>query len=287
MMMKWLMMLSVLFISSPMWGEDVIHLVPTKKQFRADEVVTLQVKFEVRSSEVWDTYLYFTDSRGTPIYVTTDGNSLQPMPLGMLPPQIQLRPTAWSKEENVRLHVALCLSETQDVFTSTHTTIKIVGTSGANNGQLPAGAQLLLVQDVDNTPRDRYSDYKQFDSRWKSEKMGQYDGTTIGSSGCAISSVGNLRGVTPSTMNSELKSDGGYSGNAIIWSKARDLSYKGSGSISDSLFDDYHVIADVGGHFVVLTGVAGSGQYYSKDPGKSSNPIYSKDQVYSVRLYYR
>ncbi|HOH75429.1 MAG TPA: hypothetical protein PKW38_06620, partial [Paludibacteraceae bacterium] len=56
-------------------------------------------------------------------------------------------------------------------------------------------------------------------------------------------------------------------------------------TIKDGLFKNYHVIANLGGHFVLLTGVKSSGQYYSHDPGKSRNPVYSKSQIKKVVLY--
>ena len=266
-----------------------VSLEPTQKVFQSNEIVTLKAKYETRQEDaVWDTYLYFTDSRNTPIYIGLQGNSLSPEKLGMLPPEIRLRPHSWKKDEVTHVFLYLCKVNTHQVLAIAHAVVRIEAVPSQIKPLLPSGAQLLFIQEfMKEEEKDRYTDYKQFDSQWKNTAMGQYNGTTIGSSGCAISSAGNIRGATPATINTELKADGGYSGNSIIWGKVRGLSYKGAGTISDTLFSSYHVIADLGGHFVLLTGCAGTEKYYSKDPGKSSNPIYTRSQVHSVRLYYR
>jgi len=281
-----ILVLFLIALLCPSFAELQITLTPTKKYFAANETVVIKVDVGNREEDMaWDTYLMYRDSRNTPFYITPDGTSLEPKVLGMLPPEIELKPAYWHQPERVQLFVCLCLPNTEKVIGMGRTFFE-VGPAEPEKRPLPVAHQLLLVQEVANDTT-RYTDYKQFDSSWKNTTMGQSNGTTIGASGCAITSVGNIRGITPPTINSELKSDGGYSGNYIIWSKVRGLSYKGSDEISDSLFSSYHVIADVGGHFVLLTGVQSTGKYYSKDPGKSSNPVYSSSQIYSVRLYYR
>ena len=288
--MQKLLIVSLLLVAASftMAGEYSVALEPVKEKFSADEIVRIKVKFSTASADaVWDTYLYFVDSRKTPVYISLDGNTLSPRPLQMLPPEIRLRPTFWRNDEKVQLFVCLCYPHTNKVLAISRALFAISALKSRTVSHLPMAAQLLLVQKTADVTNRAYTDYKQFDSRWKNTTMGSSNGTTIGTSGCAISSAANIRGITPASINSELQSDGGYSGNSIIWSSVRNLSYKGSGSISDSLFSSYHVIANVGGHFVLLTGQQSSGNYYSHDPGKSSNPVYSSSQVYSVRLYYK
>jgi len=205
----------------------------------------------------------------------------------MLPAELTLKPTFWKQREAVVLHVYACAPNTQNVIATACTKFGINPPYETPQYPLPMTAQLRLVQQLSPESSRGYTDYKQFNSSWKSTTMGASNGTTIGASGCAITSVGNIRGVTPVTINSELQQDGGYSGNSLYWGKVRGLSFKGNSSISDSLFSSYHVVADVGGHWVLLTGVSSPGSYSSHDPGKSYNPTYSSSQIYSVRLYYK
>lgn len=66
--------------------------------------------------------------------------------------------------------------------------------------------------------------FSQRDSRWKNEKMGR-SGLTIGGYGCAMVSVtmagcSKMTGLTPSTMNTWLSNNSGYtSGGALYWGK--------------------------------------------------------------------
>lgn len=289
-MQKFIILCMVIVFLVPIVAEVKISIVSDKKVYQANEKITLSVKIEKTELEadadiVWDTYLFFRDSRNMPLYITPEGNKVNPEVLGMLPAEIYLQPKHWKHSDRVSMFVCACLPNTQKVIATAHTTFVIqVAPEAGPMPQLPSGAQLVLIQELSEA-NDRYSDYKQFDSRWKNITMGSSNGTTIGRSGCAITSAGNLIGKTPDAINKELQSNGGYSGNAIMWNKVSGLSYYGSGSISDSIFSSYHVIGDVGGHFVVLTGISSSGSYNSKDPGKSYNPVYTKSQVYSVRLY--
>lgn len=263
-----------------------VSLSTDKHVYLPGEVVTLTTSFEAPEDEVWDTYLFFTDSRMTPTYIIVALNTLEPTPLEMLPKVISLQPEHWRKDEIVRFYLCLCKKDTSEVLGMATAIAKIEGDKSLSMPKLPEAPQLRLLQrmDTENAGASRYTDYKQFDSQWKNELLNQGP-KTIGQIGCAMTSAGNIIGWNPSSLNNHLKNNGGYSGNLLIWGKIPNVSYYGSGSISDSLFGSYHVIADVGGHFVLLTGVQSSGNYYSKDPGKSSNPVYSKSQIYGVRLY--
>ena len=279
--------LAVLCLMPLAMADYSVTITPEKPIFHANEVIALDLGCQTSGTdELWDTYLYFRDSRNVPIYIGVEGNSSVPVALGMFPPQLQLAVANWQNNETVKIVVELCQYQTTKVLASAHATIEVNAVAAAT---LATGeAQLLLIQEVSEvSPIRSYTDYKQFASQWKAELMGQYNGTTIGASGCAMTSAGNIIGWNPSDLNSHLKDNGGYSGNLLIWGKVPNVSYKGSGSISDSLFASYHVIADVGGHFVLLTGVSTPGKYYSHDPGKSSNPVYATSQIYSVRLYYK
>jgi len=61
-------------------------------------------------------------------------------------------------------------------------------------------------------------DNNQRDSRWAHAGLG--DGsTTIGASGCTVSALGNVLGLTPDVVNEKLKAVGGFLGALIIWKK--------------------------------------------------------------------
>lgn len=61
----------------------------------------------------------------------------------------------------------------------------------------------------------------QQDPRWASLGLG--DGsTTIGYSGCTVSALGNILGLTPDVVNEKLKAVGGFLGALIIWKKIED-----------------------------------------------------------------
>lgn len=276
-----LLCLAVSFVSA----DFSLNIKADKPYYQPGETVTLKVNFQPKADiEVWDTYLFFVDSRQNATYIIVTENTLTPTPLGMLSPEISLKPTNWRKDEVVRFFLCLCKANTEEVLATASTSVKIAGNPSLQIPRLPVAPQLLMVQEICNEPTDRYTDYKQFDSKWKNELLNQGP-KTIGQIGCAMTSAGNIIGWNPSDLNKHLKGNGGYSGNLLIWGKIPNVSFYGSGSISDSLFGSYHVIGDVGGHWVLLTGTAGSGKYNSKDPGKSSNPVYSSSQIYSVRLY--
>lgn len=278
-------LLSVLLILSFVWATPSSLNITTDNSVRSANKVVINVDYKAEhEDDVWDTYLYFQDSRKTPVYVTVDGNSLDPQPLGMLPPTLELEASHWSQNETVEVHVVLCEYGTDKVLLHASTVVEVAATQEARSA-LPRAPKLSLNQETQTQSESRwYSDYKQFDSRWKYDRMGASGGTTIGKSGCAMSAAANIIRTTPQSLNNTLRSNGGYSGNYIIWSKVPGTSYYGSSSMSSSLFGSYHVIANVGGHFVLLTGASGSG-FSSHDPGKSSNPVYSFSQIRDVRLY--
>lgn len=68
--------------------------------------------------------------------------------------------------------------------------------------------------------------FSQRDSRWSNNQLGSCSGTTIGSTGCAVTSMAMLlsykgANVDPSKLNSWLKSNGGYQdGCTIKWDVA-------------------------------------------------------------------
>ena len=282
-MTKWMFIICLVVLPVSI-SADIVNLAPAQREYAAGETIVLKTNldFEKVSEKVWDTYLIFRDMRKAPVYITVGKNQMTPAPLGMLPPEIKLRPMDWSQEAPVKISIQLCEPNTEKVFATSETTIVI--RPQAKKALSLASQKLQLVQETSDKVHRSYSNYKQFDSRWKYNKMGQHNGTTIGRSGCAMVSAGNIYRIDPATLNRKLQGNGGYSGNLLKWNYVSS-SYYGSGSISDSLFGSYHVIANVGGHFVLLTGKKSSGYYYSHDPGKSSNPVYSRSQCYSVRLY--
>jgi len=270
---------------------------PEKPIYTADETIVLNISYQEEEMEdqVWDTYLFFMDNTRIARYIIIDEmNSLDPKPLGMLPETIELKTKFWRGNADIRLFLCLCKEGTEKIFATASTKVTIVGKScpseDANHclkRPLPMAPQLLVVQEFAEPTEGierAYTDYKQFDSRWKNEILSKGP-HTIGKIGCAMSSAANIIRWTPSALNKKLKSNGGYSGNLIIWGKVPGISFVKFDTIKDGLFKNYHVIANLGGHFVLLTGVKSSGQYYSHDPGKSRNPVYSKSQIKKVVLY--
>jgi len=133
-----------------------------------------------------------------------------------------------------------------------------------------------------NPPSGSYPLYKQCSSAWGSQALGYSGGETICSAGCAMSSVSMAlskfgAAYNPGTLNSWLISNGGYaSGNLIVWDAVRPLGLTAATSVSfdatglaNTLAAGKPVIANVnsGGHWVLVTGNAGSGNFYVNDPG--------------------
>ncbi|WP_372368433.1 hypothetical protein [Candidatus Uabimicrobium sp. HlEnr_7] len=241
--------------------------------------IAIEVKLpESLDGKVWDTYMYYTIDNNR-YYITLNGNSTERQVLGMLPQQIELSAQNWASK-TLRVTVEIYKSNSNDLLATSQCESAILSRKNIAN----ENPQIQFVQKFSDEKSRWYTNYKQFDSKWKYDKMGQYGGTTIGKDGCAMSSAANIINWTPRDLNSRLKGNGGYQNNLIIWTKVPYLSYAGKKSLSSSLFSSYHVIAYVGGHFVLLTG-AKSGGYGSHDPGKSSNPVYSPGQIYSTRCY--
>lgn len=134
--------------------------------------------------------------------------------------------------------------------------------------------------------------WKQFDSKWKNNKLGP---STIGSIGCAMTSISILLRMTgltqssfsPAVLNDYLSTHGGYtSGGAIYWAKPNGYvdswKYVDGPTLSGSdnnkiktikswLDDGYYLVIAVknGGHWVAATGYSGN-EILMSDPGKSN-----------------
>lgn len=145
--------------------------------------------------------------------------------------------------------------------------------------------------------------YKQSNSLWSADLMG--GGSTIGSVGCAITSVAmalNYKNVTisgaattPKNFNVWLKGNGGYSGDLIVWGAVPKLSsavtfqgrYTGNTSLAASTLRTYldagnkAVIANVrsGGHWVLLTNHNGGTVFNVNDPGYTQTTYNYSDMV--------
>lgn len=84
-----------------------------------------------------------------------------------------------------------------------------------------------------------YPMYKQCDSAWGHEQLGT-SSNTICSAGCLMTSVamalkGTGHNFNPSTLNSWLKSHGGYaSGDLFVWGSVNSLGLKFEGKVSNS-----------------------------------------------------
>jgi hypothetical protein len=143
-----------------------------------------------------------------------------------------------------------------------------------------------------------YPLYKQCDGRWGSNSLGS---RTVCAIGCLMSSVSmalnglgksvNGQSANPGTLNSFLKSNGGYSGNLFMWGAVSryGLRYEGqptsSSSIKSAICANKVVILNVnhGGHWVLATGVTSSG-YTVNDPGFSRSS-YTFGEVVRAGVY--
>lgn len=133
--------------------------------------------------------------------------------------------------------------------------------------------------------------FSQLDSRWSRERLGTCTGDTIGSSGCAITSIAmaaarSVYNMNPSSLNAWLTKNAGYSGGClVVWSKAADVdgragfAYIGSGKVSSaanlkSIIDGNRMIvaksARYSSHYVLIFGYKNSGaslsDFYYADP---------------------
>jgi hypothetical protein len=133
--------------------------------------------------------------------------------------------------------------------------------------------------------------FSQHQSPWYSYQLGTCPSDTIGSSGCAITSIAmamtsSVTNLDPGVLNTYLKNNGGYaSGCLVIWDSADEIDgpggfqYYGSGTVGSaanmkSLIDSgkFSVVKSTRflSHFVVVIGYANSGtalsDFYYLDP---------------------
>lgn len=88
--------------------------------------------------------------------------------------------------------------------------------------------------------------FSQRDSRWSGDKLGTCSGTTIGSAGCAISTIAmagarSVNNFNPASLNTYLTNNSGYaSGCNVIWSVAADIdgpfgfTWHGTGAVTSA-----------------------------------------------------
>jgi ABC-type bacteriocin/lantibiotic exporter with double-glycine peptidase domain len=134
-----------------------------------------------------------------------------------------------------------------------------------------------------------YPLYKQCDSAWRDEQLGT-SSNTICSAGCLMSSAsmalkGTGHDFNPSTLNTWLKSHGGYvSGDLFVWASINSLGLTFQGKFANSqikakLDQGYVVICNVhnGGHWVLAYGYNGD-NILVNDPGYSTTS-YTLSQI--------
>jgi len=156
--------------------------------------------------------------------------------------------------------------------------------------------------------------FNQGDATWKTDKLGGCSGDTIGSDGCAITSIAmsfKYYGIdtNPRDLNNWLVNNSGYNskkGCLVKWQKAPGrtngivqwMNYPYSATLNEiksELDNGYPVIAEIkvskGQHFVVLTGYSGS-DFYMNDPDggiqSTVNNVYGDPAKYikGIRLYH-
>jgi hypothetical protein len=159
----------------------------------------------------------------------------------------------------------------------------------------------------------------QLDSSWKCNQLGTcacgctygqsacckptYSWLTIGGAGCAITSLAMVSNsyrsdfTNPDQINSCLKQnsqyayDSGGCGNCLVyWSNScmpSGVSYNGSDSskIDDDLRNGRPVVANIGGHYVVIIGKRDDGRYNINDPWGGVRRDISASQISGVRRY--
>lgn len=134
-----------------------------------------------------------------------------------------------------------------------------------------------------------YPLYKQCDSKWGTDKLGT-SSNTICKVGCLMSSAamalsGTGHSYNPKTLNTWLKSNGGYvSGDLFVWGSINKLglTYKGkvaNSAIKSNLDAGHVVICNVhnGGHWVLAHGYNGD-NILVNDPGYSTTS-YTLSQI--------
>jgi hypothetical protein len=145
-----------------------------------------------------------------------------------------------------------------------------------------------------------WTEYKQCDSRWSSQKLGTCS-QTICSAGCAMSSVAMIiatRGgnYNPSTLNSWLEKHGGYAnGCNIYWgavdalghTKYQSMETASESAICSGLSKGHGIVANVngGGHWVLLTACLGNGVFAVNDPG-FSRTTYKMSDILREAVYW-
>lgn len=158
-----------------------------------------------------------------------------------------------------------------------------------------------IVFNSTSTGKGSWVMYKQCDSRWANQELGYCASETICSAGCAMSSVAMMlktkgANVDPSSLDSYLTQHGGYAnGCAIVWAKADDfgvttfvgIQKANKQEICNGLSQMHGIIANVnnGGHWVLLTGCAGGGNFYVNDPGYNRN-TYSIGEILQEAVYH-
>jgi hypothetical protein len=161
--------------------------------------------------------------------------------------------------------------------------------------------QAIVDTKAMNATSNGWTMYKQCDSQWSDQKLGTCS-QTICSAGCAMSSVAMIlqtkgAGQNPSTLNSWLKSNGGYSGGCnIVWSSVNafgKVTYIGKEpgasetDICNGLKAGHGLVANVrnGAHWVLLTGCKGSGVFEVNDPAYSTT-TYKKSDIVDLAVYH-
>ncbi len=144
--------------------------------------------------------------------------------------------------------------------------------------------------------------YSQRDANWRWDKLGNSTTSTIDRYGCHLTCISMLYAywgvwnMNPRQLNNWAKSQGAFSGDLIIASKAiqynacRTVKYIGSGEVYTYLANRKPVVAQTsqyGGHFVLITGFDGY-RFWVKDPYQTdwttqNQPL--SGTVYSFRVY--
>jgi len=153
----------------------------------------------------------------------------------------------------------------------------------------------------ENPNKCQWTLFKQCDSRWASEQLGNSTTDTICAAGCAMSSVAmmlNTKGAAldPSSFNTWLIHNGGYvSGCDIIWSKAdsfgktkfQGIEKAAEADICNGVKAGHGVIANVNGghHWVLITGCRGGGVFDVNDPGYN-RATYSMGDIVQEAVYH-
>jgi hypothetical protein len=153
---------------------------------------------------------------------------------------------------------------------------------------------------VNETGKGGWVMYKQCDGRWANQQLG-YCSQTICSAGCAMTSVAMMltskgTNMDPGALDSYLTRNGGYAnGCEIIWSAANNfgtvrfvgMQVANEWEICNGLSQNHGIVANVngGGHWVLLTGCAGNGNFYVNDPGYSRS-TYSIGEILQEAVYH-